>query len=301
MRAPLQALVQYRLHDDERIRPGILAGESVFRPPFRHSSLIEALADWDAVEAALRDWSPGAGEPAGAEPVAGARLTAPLTYPGAVLGSGANYYSHAAEMGTKPLDPDGEPFFFLKPPRSTVIGPGEPVPFPRYQGVQLDWEAELGVVIGRTAKDVTPGQARRHIAGYLAANDLSARDRAARDDAPSPHFVYDWLAHKGQDGSCPIGPGIVPAWQIPDPQQLGLRLVLNGVVRQEASTADMVIGVNRLVAAASRLMTLHPGDVILTGTPAGVGAPRGEFLKPGDVMTVEIDGIGVLENQVAAR
>jgi len=112
----------------------------VFRPPFEHGSLAEALADWDAVEAALRAWSPDTRE----EPIPGARLTAPLTYPGAVLCSGANYHSHAAEMGTKPLDPDGEPFFFLKPPRSTVIGPGEPVPYPRYDGVLLDWEAVRG-------------------------------------------------------------------------------------------------------------------------------------------------------------
>lgn len=297
MRTPPWALIQYRLPGDDRIRPGVLADETVFRPPFEHGSLIEALADWDTVEAALRDWSPGTR----AEPIPGARLTAPLTYPGAVLCSGANYHSHAAEMGTKPLDPDGEPFLFLKPPRSTVIGPGEPVPYPRYDGVQLDWEAELGVVIGRVAKEVTARQAGRHIAGYVAANDLSARDRAARGDAPAPHFTYDWLAHKGQDGCCPIGPGIVPAWLVADPQQLGLRLRVNGIIKQDASTRDMVIGVDRLVAAASRLMTLHPGDVILTGTPAGVGAPRGEFLRPGDVMTVEIDGIGELENQVVAQ
>ena len=291
------ALVQYRLPGDPRVRPGVLAGGAVTEPPpvLGSGSLMDAVTRWDEIAAALRGWSPGA-----APAVRGARLIAPLTYPQKVLCSGANYYSHAAEMGTKPLDPGGEPFFFLKPPATTVIGPQDPIPFPAYPSVQLDWEAELGVVIAHTVKNVSAAQARRHIAGYLAANDLSARDRAVRDDAVSAHFVYDWLGHKGQDGFCPLGPGIVPAWQVDDPQRLQLRLAVNGAIKQDASTLDMVITVDRLVAAASRLTTLHPGDVILTGTPAGVGAARGEFLAPGDTVVVEIDRIGVLSNQVVA-
>jgi 2-keto-4-pentenoate hydratase/2-oxohepta-3-ene-1,7-dioic acid hydratase in catechol pathway len=293
MRAPQWALVQYRVPGDARIRPGVLAGSTVVEPPFPAGSLMEALADWDRTADALRAWSP-TGSPA----VPGARLTAPLTYPGAVLCSGANYYGHAAEMGTKPPDADGEPFFFLKPPRTTVIGPGEPIGCPA--GARLDWEAELGVVIAHTVKDVPRAEARAHIAGYVVANDISARDRAARGDAVSPHFVYDWLAHKGQDGFCPLGPGVVPAWQVDDPQRLRLRLTVNGAIKQDASTEDIVIGVDRMVAAASSLMTLHPGDVILTGTPGGVGAARGEFLAPGDEVVVSIDGVGVLANRVVA-
>jgi 2-keto-4-pentenoate hydratase/2-oxohepta-3-ene-1,7-dioic acid hydratase in catechol pathway len=293
MRAPQWALVQYRVPGDARIRLGVLAGSTVVEPPFPAGSLMEALADWDRTADALRAWSPP-----DTSAVPDARLTAPLTYPGAVLCSGANYYGHATEMGTMPPDADGEPFFFLKPPRTTVIGPGEPIGCPA--GARLDWEAELGVVIAHTVKDVPRAEARAHIAGYVVANDISARDRAAREDAVSPHFVYDWLAHKGQDGFCPLGPGVVPAWQVDDPQRLPLRLTVNGAIKQDASTEDMVIGVDRMVAAASALMTLHPGDVILTGTPGGVGAARGEFLAPGDEVVVSIDGVGVLANRVVA-
>jgi 2-keto-4-pentenoate hydratase/2-oxohepta-3-ene-1,7-dioic acid hydratase in catechol pathway len=297
MRTPEWALVQYRLPGDTRTRAGARTGDGTVYAvdELGGETLLDALAHWDEVAAALAGWSPAAGVPG---MVADARLVAPLTYPGKVLCSGANYYSHAAEMGVAAPDPEGEPFFFLKPPATTVIGPGEPIPCPAT--ALLDWEAELGVVIGRRAKDVLRENAFDFIAGYLVANDVSARDRTAREDAVSPHFVYDWLAHKGQDGFCPLGPGIVPAWQVEDPQQLQLRLSVNGVVRQDCSTADMVITVDRLVAAASRLCTLLPGDVILTGTPAGVGVPRGEFLHPGDIVRIEIDGIGMLENPVVA-
>jgi 2-keto-4-pentenoate hydratase/2-oxohepta-3-ene-1,7-dioic acid hydratase in catechol pathway len=297
VRAPQWALVQYRLPGDARIRAGALVGDTVTAPPpgLETGTLMDALARWDEVTGLLAGWTP---DPDTAVP--GAVLAAPLTYPAKILGSGANYYSHAAEMGSGPPDPDGMPFFFLKPPTTTVIGPHDPIPYPAYDSVQLDWEAELGVVIGRTAKNVSRGQALDHVAGYLVANDLSARDKAARADAVSAHFVYDWLGHKGQDGFCPMGPGIVPKWQIPDPQRLRLRLSVNGVTKQDSSTADMVISVAGLIAGASRMVTLQPGDVILTGTPAGVGMPRHEFLLPDDTVIVEIDGIGALRNRVSA-
>jgi len=294
MREPLLALVQYRLPGDPQVRPGVLAGGVVREPPpVLRDSLLSALARWDDVSAQLSRWTPADGAP-----VPGAQLVAPLTYPGKILGAGANYYGHVAEMGVTAPDPESEPFFFLKPPVTTVIGPEEPIPFPAYDGVRLDWEAELGVVIGRAAKNVPASQARQHVAGYLAANDLSARDKAARPDAVSAHFVYDWLGHKGQDGFCPLGPGIVPAWLVPDPQQLAIKLWVNGQVKQDGSTSDMVIDIDHLIAGASRAGTLQPGDVILTGTPAGVGMPSGEFLSPGDTVIVEIDGIGTLRNQV---
>lgn len=294
MRAPRLALVQYRRPADPRVLPGILAGDVVHEaPPGTGDSVLAALERWDEVATLLRDWAPDR-----ALAIADAQLTAPLTYPGKILGAGANYYGHVAEMGVTAPDPESDPFFFLKPPATTVIGPCDPIPFPDYQGVRLDWEAELAVVIGRAAKNVRPDQARQHIAGYLVANDLSARDRMARDNAVSSHFVYDWLGQKGQDGFCPLGPGLVPSWLVPDPQQLTIRLSVNGAMKQEASTSDMVIDIDHLVAGASRAGTLLPGDVILTGTPAGVGAPRGEFLSPGDTVIVEIDGIGALRNQV---
>lgn len=228
------------------------------------------------------------------------RLVAPLTYPGVVLGAGANYYSHCREMGVGVPDPVSDPFFFQKPPRTTVVGDGEAVLYPGTPGTRLDWEAELGVVLGRVTKDVPVDGARACVAGYVVANDISARDRTHRPGAVSPHFAYDWLGHKGQDGFCPLGPGLVPSWLVQDPGQLRVQLWVNGVLKQDAKTDGMVIGVDALVAGASRLMTLHPGDVILTGTPAGVGAAREEFLRPGDTVTVSIEGVGTLTNPVVA-
>lgn len=298
MRPAPWALVQYRLPDSTEIRSGALVDEVVVTlpEPCGGRPLMSLLAEWETVGPALRGWSPGAGRP-----VPGARITAPLTYPGKVLCAGANYHSHVAEMGGAAADPAAEPFFFLKPPTTTVIGPGDPVPYPSAASTLLDWEVELGVVLGHRVRDLEPEEVHRHIAGYVGANDLSARDRIARPDAVSPHFVYDWLAQKGQDGFCPLGPGIVPAWLIGDPQRLQLRLSVNGVLKQDTSTSDMIVPIDRLVAAASRLGTLEPGDVILTGTPAGVGMPRSEYLSPGDTVRIEIEGIGAFENRVVAR
>ncbi len=291
------SLVQYRGPAGDRIRTGVLIDGKVVELPsgLPDDPLMDLLHRWDDVRPVLEGWSP---DPDRLVP--DAQLVAPLTYPGNVLCAGANYYEHCREMGVGRPDPHADPFFFLKPPRSTVVGPGEAVRFPSDPATQLDWEAELAVVIGRRARDVPDHQARQHIAGYLPANDLSARNRAARTDAVAPHFVYDWLGHKGQDGFCPLGPGLVPTWFIDDPQQLRITLSVNGVIKQDSTTADMVVGVDRLVAAASRLLTLEPGDVILTGTPAGVGAPRGDFLMAGDSMVVEIEHVGVLENTLVA-
>lgn len=292
------SLIQYRSGGEIRRGALVDSGEgpgSVVELPsdLPGTSVLDLLAAWEIVSVALRGFSPSA-----AAPVLDATLVAPLTFPGAVLGAGANYYGHCAEMGVGVPDPDVPPFFFLKPPRTTVIGPADPIPYPRRPGTRLDWEAELGIVIGAAAKDVPAERAREHIAGFLVANDISARDSTARVAAVSPHFVYDWLAQKGQDGFCPLGPGVVPTWLVPDPQQLRIQLLVNGELKQDAKTDDMVVGVDRLVSGASRFMTLQPGDVILTGTPAGVGVANGEFLHPGDRVTVIIEGIGAISNQV---
>ena len=260
------------------------------------SDLLDLLAEWRTVAPILQEFSP-----ANADRMPDLPLTAPLTYPGAILGAGANYYGHCAEMGVDVPDPQSDPFFFVKPPRTTVIGPTDPVPYPADPGTKLDWEAELGVVIGITARDVPRESALEYVAGYVTVNDISDRSRTARDSAVSPHFVYDWLGHKGQDGFCPIGPGLTPAWLVPDPQRLRIQLSVNGEPKQDASTDDMVIDVAGLVAGASRVMTLRPGDLILSGTPAGVGAPRGDFLKPGDTVSVSVEGVGTIENPVVSR
>jgi len=296
--AEVWSLVQYRTDGVGPLRGGILQQGKVRSLPaaLGEASVLDLVRGWDDVAAILR-----AGDVGGGQIVPDAELAAPLTYPHKVLGAGANYFSHAAEMGSARPDPQASPFFFLKPPSTTVIGPYDPIPYPPGSDPRLDWEAELAVVIGRRASDVTAGQAPGHIAGYLVANDVSARGRFLRPTAVAAAFAYDWLAQKGHDGFCPLGPGLVPAWLVDDPQRLTLRLWVNGVLKQECSTSDMVVPVYELVAAASRLTSLEPGDVILTGTPAGVGMPRKDFLAPGDEIVVEIEEFGQLRNKVVAR
>ncbi len=294
------SLVQFVTPGGERGRGALTEhpdrpGTVVALPPgLPGSSVLDLLKSWETVADTLRGFSPATGTP-----VPDATLEAPLTYPAAVLGAGANYFGHCEEMKVAVPDPRSTPFFFFKPPQTTVIGPSESVPYPAHAGTLLDWEAELGVVIGVPTKDVPVERALEHVAGYVVANDISARDRTARTDAVSAHFVYDWLGHKGQDGFCPMGPGVTPAWLVPDPQQLRIQLFVNDELKQDAKTDDMVIRVPQLVAAASSMMTLMPGDVILTGTPAGVGVARGEFLHPGDEVKVVIERVGTITNRVS--
>jgi 2-keto-4-pentenoate hydratase/2-oxohepta-3-ene-1,7-dioic acid hydratase in catechol pathway len=297
MELPDWSLVQYRVDDSEKLLVGVsVDGLVVPGPPeIAGLSLMEVLGRWDSLAPVLREWTPTA-----AEPVAGAQLATPLTYPGKVLCAGANYWDHIEEMGIERPEKLGDPFFFLKPPTTTVTGPGAPVPLPGYPGARVDWEAELAVVIGRPGRDIAPDHVPDHVAGYLAANDISARDRLKAALPVAEPFTFDWLGHKGQDGFCPLGPGLVPGWQVPDPQDLRIRLSVNGVVKQDSSTAQMMIPVHEVVAAASRLTRLEAGDVILTGTPAGCGVPRGEFLAVGDEVVVEIERIGRLHNTVVA-
>jgi len=154
------------------------------------------------------------------------------------------------------------------------------------------------VVIGTGGRDIAVADALNHVAGYCVANDLTARGLHRRANVSAEPFVYDWFAAKSLDGSLPLGPGITPAFQVPDPQDLRLRLWVNGELQQDESTADMVCSVAELIAAASEVATLEAGDVIATGTPSGVGASRGLYLRPGDVVRTSIDGLGTLENTV---
>ena len=257
---------------------------------------MDLLATWDDHVELLRGLTND--DVRGSESVPGAVLLAPLTYPHKVLCAGANYYDHAAEMGTARPDPSAEPFFFLKTPTTTVVGPDAVVPLPTRAGSRLDWEAELGIVVSRRCKDISPAEAGDCIAGYVVADDLSDRGSFPRPNAVFPPFAWDWVAHKSSDGSCPIGPGLVPAWLVEDPQSLDIGLSVNGEAKQSSNTADMVVGVRGLLAAASRLVTLEPGDLILTGTPAGVGMPHGTFLSGGDVVTVTIERLGSITHTI---
>ncbi|WP_300014351.1 fumarylacetoacetate hydrolase family protein [Pseudonocardia sp.] len=298
LRDPAWALVTFHQGDPATSEVGILAGGTVRRGPERLAGLtmLDVLDAWDNHSPALRLLDPDE-----LAPVDGATLLAPLRYPRKVLCAGANYHAHLAEMGVDPPAGPLDPYFFFKPPTTSVIGPDEEIVLPDRVGRMIDWEVELAVVIGRRATDVPVGRAREFVAGWTVVNDVSARDRLARTDPLAPPFAHDWMRAKAGDASCPMGPGIVPDWQVDDPQRLALRLSVNGVVKQDSTTADMVTGIWQLVATASATVTLEPGDVIATGTPAGVGFPRRDFLAPGDEVVAEIDGIGRLRNPVVAH
>jgi 2,4-didehydro-3-deoxy-L-rhamnonate hydrolase len=222
-------------------------------------------------------------------PLTEVRLLAPVRRPGKVIGIGLNYRDHAAESG-QPIPT--APILFPKFANS-VIGPGEAIVIPP-ETEQPDYEAELGVVIGRTAYRVTEADALSYVAGYTCVNDVSARDLQFESS--------QWMLGKAIDTFLPCGPWLVTADEIPDPQALGIRLTLNGEELQSSSTAQMVFGVAELVASLSRTMTLEPGDLIATGTPPGVGFARTPpvWLRDGDEVSVEIEGIGTLTNPVRA-
>ncbi|MBE2267741.1 MAG: fumarylacetoacetate hydrolase family protein [Anaerolinea sp.] len=214
------------------------------------------------------------------------KIEAPIN-PGKIVAIGKNYAEHAAETGSKPPE---SPAIFAKFP-STVIATNEPITWRTSITNEVDYEGELAVVIGKTARDVKEEDALNYVYGYTIANDVSARDLQLKID-------IQWTRGKSLDTFCPIGPVIVTADEVPDPQNLMLTTTVNGEVRQHASTADMVFGVRHLIAYCSRSFTLEPGDVIITGTPSGValGMKPQVYLKDGDVVSITIDGIGELTN-----
>jgi 2,4-didehydro-3-deoxy-L-rhamnonate hydrolase len=211
----------------------------------------------------------------------------PIERPQKIVCVGLNYRDHAEEQGA---DLPERPLLFAKWP-NTLIGPGEPIVIPPLSE-RVDYEAELGVVIGSRARGVSVESALEAVAGYLCANDVTARDLQRGDG--------QWTRGKSLDTFCPVGPTLVPAADVPDPQALGIRAILNGEVMQDSTTANMVFGVAEIVAFVSQAITLEPGDLILTGTPAGVGVFRNPpvLLEAGDEITIEIDGVGLLTNPV---
>ena len=288
------SLVSYRTRGGEE-RAGALFAEHVVELPVAACGVLELIERWVEVEPGLRAF-----DPASALQVDGARLELPLRYPRKVLCSGANYHRHMREMMVdRPAD--ARPYFFLKPPTTALVGPGDPIIVPADPGAKVDWEAELAVVIGRRARHVSEADALEYVAGYSAINDISLRGPHRVQHPIGEPFQWDWLASKGADQSTPLGPGIRLAFLVENPQDLELRLWVNGQLKQEANTSDMVVGVAALIAAASDLVTLEPGDVIATGTPDGVGLPRGEFLRPGDVVEMEVADFGRLTNPVVVE
>jgi 2,4-didehydro-3-deoxy-L-rhamnonate hydrolase len=211
----------------------------------------------------------------------------PIERPSKIVCVGLNYRDHAEEQGS-PL-PE-RPILFAKWP-NTLSGPGDPIVVPEVSQ-QVDYEAELGVVIGARVKNVSAENALETVRGYLCLNDVSARDLQFSDK--------QWTRGKSPDTFCPVGPALVPAADVPDPQVLRIRAILNGQVMQDSTTANMVFGVAALIAFITQAITLEPGDLIATGTPAGVGAFRDPpvFMQPGDEVTIEIEGLGALTNPV---
>jgi 2-keto-4-pentenoate hydratase/2-oxohepta-3-ene-1,7-dioic acid hydratase in catechol pathway len=229
----------------------------------------------------------------GGIPLAKVSLQAPVTRPGKIVGIGLNYTAHVAES-SRALDTSADlperPVLFSKP-ATAVVGPDGQIQHDHRLTNQLDWEVELGVVIGSRCRDVASFEALQHVFGYTVMNDISARDQRRSGQ---------WFFSKGQDSYAPMGPVLVTADEIPNPHDLGLRLRVNGAVMQESNTGNMLFRIPVLIEDITSGMTLEPGDIISTGSPAGVGASRTppQFLQPGDVVEAEVDGIGTLRNTV---
>jgi len=228
-------------------------------------------------------------------------LRAPLRRPPKVLALAANYQDHIVEAGSPRVDKARiVPKLFLKP-SSSIIGPDEPLILPGISDT-VDWELELAAVIGTRCRNLPVERALDVVAGYTIMNDISARTvdyGIERDDYTWKDF-FDWLNGKWPDGFAPLGPYILTADEVPDPQALSMRLTVNGEQKQAASTRDMIFGVAETIAFATRFMTLEPGDVIATGTPSGVGATSGTYLKVGDLIEASIEKLGVLRTPVRA-
>ncbi|MFB9835770.1 fumarylacetoacetate hydrolase family protein [Actinoallomurus acaciae] len=243
---------------------------------------------------------PGPGTDGPRYPLEEVTLLAPLLRPGKILAVAANYQDHVTETGGERIDRSRiSPRLFLKPP-TAISGPGEDIALPSVSD-RIDWEVELVVVLGRGGKDIAVDDALGHVAGYTVGNDVSARAMDygyERDTDDSAVGFFDWLNGKWLDGFAALGPWVLTADEVPDPQALEISLEVNGEVMQHGSTGDMIFNVAEQIAFASRIMTLEPGDLIYTGTPSGVGLASGRFLKAGDRMTARLAGVGDLVNSV---
>lgn len=262
------------------------------------TTMIQVIQRWDAIAPRLEDSDLRA---VAGTPLDRARLLAPIPRPARNLFCvGWNYAEHFAEGkefrgASAPQEVPEHPALFSKNP-AAVVGPDAPVRHPGKHSSELDWEVELAVVIGKAGRDIAEAKAIDHVFGYTIANDVSVRDHQRT------RHGGQWFKGKSFDTHCPLGPWIVTADDIPDPHVLAISSRVNGVTKQSSNTRHMVFTVPRIIAELSAGMTLEPGDVILTGTPPGVGFARKppEYLRPGDIMEMEIEGIGVLRNPVVA-
>ena len=296
-------------------RAGILVGEEIYdaarvTATAAYSTVLGALQDWAKANKAFKEAAAriesGKSRAVGTR-LAKAKLLAPILFPGDIFCAGANYRDHVAEMdraqGKEPgptmKDLGQKPWHFVKTSRSSVVGPNAVVKIPAWSK-NMDWEIELAAVIGKTASNVSASKALSYVAGWTIANDLSARDGMRREGVPtSSPFAYDWISQKCFDGACPIGPWIVPSSEIKNPHNLAMKLWVGKELMQDSNTSNLIFNTAEQIEMLSSRVTLRPGDVILTGTPAGVGAGRKRFLKPGETVKLWIEGIGELEHKMA--
>lgn len=304
-------LISY-LGDNGRPEPGVLiGGQHVFAPKtlaksvtLEENSVLGILRQWDEIHPML-DVAAKSADPSQGKPLAGLKLMAPILYPGALFCAGANYWDHLEEMaeiakqttGKAPtMTKNPEPWFFMKTCAGSIIGTETPACVPSFTQ-QLDWEAEVGVVIGRKTRNISEANAMQIVAGFVIVNDLSARDLMKREGTV---FIYDWIGQKCFEDAAPMGPWLTPAAYIDNPEDMPIKLWVNGVLKQNSNTSKLVHNMAEQIAYLSRHVTLQPGDVIATGTPAGVGLPRGEFLKAGDEVKIEVGGCGILTNRMVS-
>jgi 2-keto-4-pentenoate hydratase/2-oxohepta-3-ene-1,7-dioic acid hydratase in catechol pathway len=292
-------------------RAGLLVDERIFDVAAitgraAYITMLDVLRDWDAARGLLQDAAASSAKRSDGQPLAASKLLPPVPNPAGIFCAGANFTDHMMEMAkVQNIAPEPDPhsvglnpWHFIKAPHC-LAAPDSTVKLPPYSKM-VDWEAELTAVIGRPARNVALANALDHVAGYTIANDLSARDFTKRPHvADTSPFKYDWLGQKNFDGACPLGPWIVPADTIADSQNVAIKLSVNDVIKQDSHTSKMIFTLAEQIAHLSTLITLQPGDLILTGTPAGVGLARKEFLRSGDVVKVWIEGIGTLTNTCA--
>ncbi|MFW6163094.1 MAG: fumarylacetoacetate hydrolase family protein [Planctomycetota bacterium] len=297
---------------DDAMRLGAMAGDHVVdlaeaskatgNPPLATDmiALLETGAEGLRVaEAALRA-AEQAPSDAFVYPVREVELQAPVPCPRKLLLLAGNYSSHLEEEGRAAREKaEQTPRVFMKPPSTTVNRPGGDIVLSPY-AQWVDWEVELACVVGRAAKYVSAEEAQRHIAGYTIVNDVSEREFKVADRTKTEDFdrFFDWLNGKWPDGFAPMGPCLVTPDELPEDLDLGISLTVNGETMQDGRTSQLTYTCPEIIAYISRWVTLEPGDVIATGTPAGIGKVRGLRLHPGDVVRCTIEGIGTLENRV---
>lgn len=307
-------------HDGFRQAVGLVIDDEIYPlaallPPDHRlatGGMLGLLEDWEPNLPELNRLADGAkGSKVRPIPLASALMHPPVPTPRQIFCTGANYRKHVVDLtmdmkvGPEGVKDDelrrwaekmmddraahGEPYVFTKPV-AALAGANDPLVLPATT-TKPDWEIELGVVIGRAGYQISREDALSHVAGYAIVNDISARDLIARTDYAM--LGTDWLKAKGQPGFLPFGPYIVPAAFVPDPENLSLKLSVNGQVMQDESSSDMIFGIARQIEYISTYSRLLPGDVICTGSPAGNGTHYGRFLQPGDEMVAEIEGLGV--------